>query len=193
MSKTLVLLTTLLASAALVVPSAQAGPKTAKGDMKSKGKTKTKGKGKGKPKPKPGKGKGKGKPKVVATVTGAGQRMAFSFGGRLRAREDGTVKGKFYLSAHPSDPTGNTVNVSCIYRNFTQMTVEDGTATIRASGRCRRLLADGAIQTVDADNLIQIVDNGSADQIDVNFVGGSGIAVPGGALSFGNFEVTGAT
>ena len=198
MSRTLLLLATLLSSAALVVPSAYAGPKAgSKGKGKAKGKTKGKSpKGKGWPGKggKGGKGKGgKSKPKVIGTVSGAGQRMAFSFGGQLRARDDGTVKGKFYLSAHPLSPPGNTLNVSCIYRSFSEMTIEGDTATFRASGRCRRLNTDGSIDTIEAQNLIQIVDNGSTDAIDVNFVGSTGIAVPGGTLSFGDFQITGAT
>ena len=205
MSRTLLLLATLLSSAALVVPSAYAGPKSGQGKGKGKGKTKGKspkgkggkgwpgkgGKGKG-GKGKGGKGKG-GKPKVIGTVSGAGQRMAFSFGGQLRARDDGSVKGKFYLSAHPLSPPGNMLNVSCIYNTFSEMTIEDDTATFRATGRCRRLNTDGSIDTIEAQNLIQIVDNGSNDAIDVNFVGSTGIAVPGGTLSFGDFQVTGAT
>lgn len=155
---------TVLVSTFLLAPAVSAGP------------------GGHKPKPKP--------KKVVAIMSGAGQRLSFSFGGKLKLRQDGSVKGKFILSAHPSSPAGNTLNVNCRFKEFSDVSITGGTATFRATGRCRRLNTDGTISSFKASNQFQIVDNPAGDQIDVNFIGSSGIAVPAGALSFGNFTFT---
>ena len=129
---------------------------------------------------------------TIASVSGAGQRLSASFGGKVKRKANGKLKGKFYLSLHPSSPTGSTLNVACIYRQFSSLTVDGSTATFQGKGKCRRLLTDGKIETVNVENIFQVVDNpDGTDAIDINFVGSTGVAVAGGSLSFGNFTVTG--
>jgi len=137
-------------------------------------------------------GGGGGNNGPTATVSGAGQRQAFSFGGKVKLK-DGKAKGEFALVAHPLAPQGTTVSVACGYKLFTGVTITGNTATFTARGKCARILTSGEIETFAAINTFQIVDNAAGDQIDVNFEGPSGIAVPAGALDFGDFAVAPAT
>lgn len=134
-----------------------------------------------------GGGGGGGQP--VATVAGAGQRLSFSFGGRIRLQGN-KATGDFALVAHPLAPQGTTISVACRYKKFDQVTITGNSAVFRGMGKCTRLLNTGALESFDATNVFQIVDNPDGDAIDVNFVGPTGIAVPGGSLEFGDFTVT---
>lgn len=145
------------------------------------------GKGKGGHHDDHGGGGGGGGP--TATLSGAGQRLTFSFGGNIQLR-DGKAKGEFALVAHPIAPQGTTLNVACHYRVFSDVTIVGHTATFTGKGKCQRILTSGELEHFNATNVFQIVDNPGGDAIDVNFVGGSGIAVPAGALEFGDFTVT---
>ena len=125
-------------------------------------------------------------------VRGAGQRLHFTFGGAF-IRDTAGIRGQFVLDVHPLAPTGTTLSLACRYTDFVDFIIEDNVATFEARGRCRRLDTAGEISMVDVHNEFRIVDNGdSGDLIDVEFVGTTGIAVPGGALDFGNLEVLGA-
>lgn len=125
----------------------------------------------------------------TASVTGAGQRQAFSFGGSVRLAGN-KATGEFVLVAHPLSPASTTVSVACRYRKFNQVSITGTTATFRGMGKCSRLLTSGEIENFEAVNVFQIVDNPAGDQIDVNFEGASGLAIPAGALDFGDFTVT---
>jgi hypothetical protein len=137
-----------------------------------------------------GGGGGGGSSQPTARVEGAGQRLSFSFGGNIQLR-NGLAKGEFALVAHPSAPQGTTLSVACGYKLFTDVTITGHTATFTGRGLCARILTSGQLEHFAATNTFQIVDNPTGgDQIDVNFEGTGGIAVPGGALEFGNFTVT---
>jgi hypothetical protein len=136
-----------------------------------------------------GGGGGGGADAPEARIHGAGQRLHFSFGGNVRLR-DGKAKGEFALVVHPPAPQGTTLSVACGYKLFTAVTITGNTATFTAHGLCARMFTDGRLEHFVATNTFQIVDNSTGDQIDVNFSGPTGIAVPAGALSFGDFTVT---
>jgi hypothetical protein len=122
-----------------------------------------------------------------ATIEGAGQRLHFSFGGSVKLKGN-KARGQFVLVAHPLAPQGNTLTIACKYKKFSEVVITAGSATFRAEGKCERLLSNGTFEPFDAINVFQLVNGDTTDSIDVNFVGGSGIAVPGGALEFGNFN-----
>jgi hypothetical protein len=136
-----------------------------------------------------GGGGGGGDDGPAATVKGAGQRLTFTFGGELTVK-NGKAHGEFALVAHPIAPGGNTLNASCHYKMFSDVTIAGDTATFTAKGKCRRIMTDGEIESVEATNTFQIVDRPSGDAISVSFVGSGGIAVPSGALEFGGFTIT---
>ncbi|MBC8069264.1 MAG: hypothetical protein IAG13_13090 [Deltaproteobacteria bacterium] len=136
-----------------------------------------------------GGGGGGGSKGPVASIVGAGQRLHFTFGGNVKLR-DGKAKGEFALVVHPIAPQGTTLSVACGYKLFTDVTITGNTATFTGHGLCARILTDGSLEHFVAKNIFQIVDNSAGDQIDVNFVGPTGIAVPAGELAFGNFTVT---
>jgi hypothetical protein len=135
-----------------------------------------------------GHGGGGGGNQPEATVQGAGQRLHFSFGGAVKLKGD-KARGQFVLVVHPLAPQGNTLAVACKYNKFSQVVISATQATFRGEGRCERLLANGTFEPFDAVNVFQIV-NGTEgpDSIDVNFVGPTGVAVPGGTLDFGDFN-----
>lgn len=192
----------------LVVPAqAQAGDGKHDGQGKHKGgkdKGKDKGKGKGNGGSKGGGhgggggggngggGGGSGGGADKTTVQGAGQRLHFSFGGRLVLnKKKNKLNGKFSIIVHPSSPTSDTLNVVCRYKQFKDLTVTGNTVEVDARGTCRILHTDGTLEVRQADNHITIVDNpGGTDSIDVEFNGSSGIAIPGGTMSFGDFSIT---
>ncbi len=135
----------------------------------------------------PGGGGAGGQP--VARVEGSGQRLHFSFGGSVRLVGN-QASGKFVLVIHPLAPQGNTLTVACKYNKFSEVTITPTAAMFRAEGKCERLLVTGALEPFDAINVFQIVHGDQIDSIDVNFVGPTGVAVPAGALDFGNFTLT---
>jgi len=135
-----------------------------------------------------GGGGGGGANQQEATVEGAGQRLHFSFGGSVKLKGN-KARGQFVLVVHPLAPQGSTLAVACKYNKFTEVTITAASATFRAEGRCERLLTNGTFEPFDAINVFQIVNGDTTDSIDVNFVGPTGVAVPGGALDFGNFNL----
>lgn len=126
------------------------------------------------------------------TLSGAGQRLNFSFGGRLWVY--GSVAGgEFAIMAHPQAPAGPTLNVACRYYTFFDVSVVTdplaNSITFDALGRCSTLATSGELSGFDAHNRIQIVDNPGGDAIGMSFVGPTGIAIAGGPLSFGDFTL----
>jgi hypothetical protein len=139
----------------------------------------------------PGGGGGGGGDKTI--VQGAGQRLHFSFGGRLVLNKSkNKMNGKFSIIVHPSAPTGDTLNVTCRYKQFDGLTITGNTVEVDARGKCTVLHTDGTLELRDANNHITIVDNpAGTDSIDVEVNGtGGGIEIPGGAMSFGDFSIT---
>jgi hypothetical protein len=82
----------------------------------------------------------------------------------------------------------------CRYDTFTNVSIAGDTATFDAEGVCRGENEFGDFEFA-ATNHFTIVDNGEpgtgVDTVDVNFLGPSGIAVPGGVIDSGNFQVSG--
>ena len=185
------LVASVFALSALSVPSAHAmGPKSGHpkaGHPKAKkgGKHDHDHDGDGK-----GKGKGKGK-KQVYTITGAGQRLHFSFGGQLKYNAtDNVLKGKFSIIVHPLAPPGDIVNTVCRYGEMTNPQLDGNDFQFDASGKCRSLHLDGSITVQEVTSHVMIQDNKTGtDGIDVDLVGSTGVAVPGGALSHGDFAI----
>lgn len=192
--------------------SSKKGPK----DLKVKGKLKEKGKKGKKGKGKKGKGKkGKGKKGqkdeggdsgsdsgssfedtcelpsgVTSMVKGAGQRLSFTFGGKMWVR-NGDASGKFFLSFHPQSPSTAIVNVTCSYDEFSNVEITNARAAFRMSGSCKQVFDDGRIERVNATNDV-IINNAETDSVSIVTVGG-GLSVPAGSLSFGNFQMAGGT
>jgi len=188
------------------------GPKRVRGKFKSKKKDKDKGKKKGKKdKGKKGKLKGKGNGKgdsdqdhdqgsgndpsedtcelpngVLNMVKGSGQRLSFTFAGKIWTRESGT-SGSFFLAFHPQSPSTAIVHVSCRYNEFSNVEISNARSEFRMSGSCRQVFDDGRMQTVDVTNDV-IINNSATDSVSISAVGG-GLSVPPGALSFGNFQM----
>lgn len=127
-------------------------------------------------------------------VTGGGTRNEFSFAGRVYLTGQGAAKGHFVILVRHDVPDGTSVAATCTYRTFDQVTISGNTASFHSVGKCKLLLTDGSTLTFASDNVFGIVDNGEpgagTDTIDVNFLGGSGLAIPGGVLSGGNFVVS---
>lgn len=138
-----------------------------------------------------GKGKGKhGDKGVVAKIAGAGQRLHFSFGGELTLRKNGKMHGTYILVANPQAPNGTTLSVACRFFQFDNATLNGSSLSFRAKGKCATLSTAGEVQRIDVVNEFDIIDNGDeGDQINVDFVGPTGIAIPAGALSFGNITI----
>ncbi len=136
------------------------------------------------------KGKGKGG-KEVYTITGAGQRLHFSFGGRLTYNKtDNLLKGKFSIIVHPLAPPGDIINTVCRYGELSNPQLDGNDFQFDASGKCRSLHLDGSLTVQEVTSHVTIQDNKTGtDGIDVDVVGSSGVAVPGGALSHGNFSI----
>jgi len=172
------------------VPLSDAGAKrgSAVQKMGKKGKKKKKGKG-----GKGGGGEGEAdscdRPwGVQAMVKGAGQRLDFTFAGKLITREAGTT-GFFFLSFHPDAPGGETLAVTCKYNRFEDVSISLGQSRFRMSGRCHRVLTSGQSEWSDATHEV-VINNGETDSIDIDLVGSGGISVPAGPLSFGNFAMS---
>lgn len=127
---------------------------------------------------------------VEAMVKGAGQRLSFTFVGKLWLRE-GKTSGSFFLAFHPQSPSSAIVHVSCRYNEFTDFAVSAEQARFTMSGSCRQLFDDGRIESVNATNEV-IINNGETDSVSITAVGG-GLSVPVGALSFGNFQMANAS
>ena len=182
------------------------GPKGLKGKGKLKGKGHKGKKGKKGHKGKKGKkGKGGGDPGsgdsgsgsddtcalpngVTSMVKGAGQRLSFTFAGKLWVR-NGTPSGSFFLSFHPQSPSSAIVHVTCRYNEFTNVEITDARASFQMSGNCSQIFDDGHTERVNATNDV-IINNAETDSVSIATVG-PGLSVPGGAMSFGNFQMAG--
>lgn len=198
------------ADTALLAVGKYKGPKGLKGkNAKKKGKHddnkgKHKGKNKGK---KPGKGHGSGGDDdsdsgesgadtcelpngVESMVKGAGQRLSFTFAGKVWVRE-GNTSGSFFLAYHPQSPGTAIVHVSCRYNEFSDVNISAAQTRFRMSGSCRQVFDDGRIESASATNDV-IINNGETDSVSITTVGG-GLSVPPGALSFGNFQMSNAS
>jgi len=131
---------------------------------------------------------------TLGFVTGGGTKDQFSFVGRVYLTSREAAKGHFVILIHPDLPDGNTVAVTCVYRDFDSVSFSGPTASFHSVGKCKVLLTDGSTAKFTSDNVFGISDNGQpgagTDTIDVNFLGASGIAIPGGFLTTGNFVVS---
>jgi hypothetical protein len=131
---------------------------------------------------------------TLGFVTGGGTKDQFSFVGRVYLTSREAAKGHFVILIHPDVPDGSTVAVTCVYRDFDSVTISGNTASFHSVGKCKVLLTDGSTAKFTSDNVFGITDNGQpgagTDTIDVNFLGASGIAIPGGFLSGGNFVIS---
>jgi hypothetical protein len=131
---------------------------------------------------------------ILAFVTGGGTKDQFSFAGRVILTSRESAKGHFVIIVHHDVPDGNNVAATCVYKKFDQVTISGNTASFHSVGKCTLLVNDGSKVKFTSDNVFGIVDNGEpgtgTDTIDVNFLGPSGIAIPGGFLSGGNFVVS---
>jgi len=153
--------------------------------------------GGGNKKGKKGKGKkGGGGPKppqepkkAALEISGAGQRLSFSFGGKLfYSKKFDKMFGKFSIVAHPSAPSGTTLNVVCRYNWFSNPEITGNTLEVDAHGHCRILSIEGDLETVETTGHLAITDNaGGTDTISVT-TDGPGLAIPGGELSFGDLR-----
>lgn len=150
---------------------------------------------------KPGKGKGHKHDKdgdstnggeqdaPVTIIRGAGQRLHFSFGGKLAFKND-KMKGNFVIVAHPTAPESTRLTISCRYFEFKNATLAGPRLEFDAKGHCAVLETDGDIEKIQVTNRVILIDNpAGTDSIDVEFIGPTGIMIPGGALSFGNFTL----
>ena len=127
-------------------------------------------------------------------VTGGGTKDQFSFAGRVSLTGGGAPKGHFIIIEHFNTPDGTNAAATCTYRTFDQVVISGNHASFHSVGKCKVYLTDGSTLKFNSDNVFGITDNGQpgngVDVIDVNFLGASGISIPGGVLSSGNFIVT---
>lgn len=123
---------------------------------------------------------------VESMVKGAGQRLSFTFAGKIW-RRDGNNSGSFFLAFHPQSPGTAIVHVTCRYNEFTDFDATAEQTRFTMSGSCRQIFDDGRIQSVAATNEV-VINNGETDSVSITAVGG-GLSVPPGALSFGNFQM----
>jgi Zn-dependent metalloprotease len=124
----------------------------------------------------------------AGAVTGEGSRGEWSVTANVHLRPDGAVRGQLLIRGRRPDGTRSI----CRYETFPRMAFLVNQARFDASGICESDTAAGPV-TFPAENRIIIADNGEPgvgrDTIDVNFLGSSGIAVPGGVIDRGNFDV----
>jgi hypothetical protein len=128
------------------------------------------------------------------SITGGGRRIDqfgnhWSFGGAVHLLDGGLGSGQFQLVLHLPPPLQPT---RCHYDTFTNFTIVGNVAAFDATGVCSGENQFGTFQFAAA-NHFTIVDNGEpgrgVDVIDVNFLGPIGIALPGGLITGGNFQV----
>lgn len=128
---------------------------------------------------------------AAPSVRGGADRGDFTVSGNLAKNAAGAPTGRFMIVLQPEVPDSSTLAVSCIYTSFSNFAVRGNVAVFDATGRCTVLDDDGLLPSFVASNHFTITDLGAGpDLIDVNMYGASGIAVPGGAVSFGDFIVT---
>jgi hypothetical protein len=132
-------------------------------------------------------------PDFEETFTGAGQRLHFTLGGMLGYDSDeDLISGHFSIVVHPLAPASEVLNASCRYDVFSAWERVDSTLEFDAGGRCLVLRIDGSLEEIEVTNHVTFVDDlggGGIDAIDVEIIGSTGIAVPGGLLDFGDFEL----
>jgi hypothetical protein len=128
-----------------------------------------------------------------AFVTGSGNVEGFSIAGRVRVAKNGRATGQFLIIVHRNEPEFSTAAVVCSYHQFDNVVIANGQATFHSVGACVALTTNGLRQSFVSDNVFSIVDAGEPgpglDAIDVNFLGASGVAIPGDVLLHGNFIV----
>ncbi|MCK6572892.1 hypothetical protein L6V77_17565 [Myxococcota bacterium] len=127
---------------------------------------------------------------ALPSVKGGADRGDFTVAGHLAKNAAGGLAGRFMIVLQPQVP-GDTLAVSCTYTAFSNFSVIRNVASFDATGRCIVLDDDGMLPSFAVSNHFTITDLGPGpDLIDVNMYGAVGIAVPGGAVSFGDFAVS---
>jgi hypothetical protein len=126
-------------------------------------------------------------------VTGSANTDGFSVIGLLHDLGAGRSSGHFKITVHRDVPENGMAAAICEYSRFVDVAIQGNRATFRSLGSCVGLAANGGSFRFTSDNVFTIVDNGEpgpgADAIDVNYLGPSGVAVPGSLLVHGNFIV----
>jgi hypothetical protein len=124
----------------------------------------------------------------AGAVTGHGSRGDWTLTANVRLEPDGTASGHLQIAgrAQGGQP------LICGYDMFRRMLIIVNQIRFDASGTCEYTSESGRVE-FPAENRVVIIDNGEPgaghDKIDVNFLGSSGIAVPGGVIDGGNFQV----
>lgn len=133
-----------------------------------------------------------GRPSEAApagAVTGQGSRGEWTLTADVRLRSDGTVSGQMQIVGQIE---GATTPLTCRYDSFRRMVIIVNQARFDASGTCEYRNESGRVEFA-AENRVVIIDNGEPgtgrDALDVNFLGSSGVAIPGGVIDRGNFYV----
>jgi hypothetical protein len=127
---------------------------------------------------------------ALPSVKGGADRGDFTVAGNLSKSAAGALTGRFMIVLQPQLPA-DTLAVSCTYTAFSNFSVLRNVASFDATGRCIVLDDDGLLPSFAVSNHFTITDLGAGpDLIDVNMYGPTGIAVPGGAVSFGDFSVS---
>ena len=128
-----------------------------------------------------------------AFVTGSGNTPGFSIAGYVGLLKNGEARGQFLIVMHRDVPEFTTAAAVCSYSRFDQVVIGADRATFHSVGTCVALTTAGQRQVFTSDNVFTILDGGEPgpanDAIDVNFLGVSGVAVPGRFLLHGNFIV----
>jgi len=134
---------------------------------------------------------------AAVQVTAAGGEKAYVTGGGNK--DDWTLSGTVKDSS--AGPTGHIRIVRdaepratiCDYETFTNLSIKPKVAKFDAEGTCRGESDFGPFE-FKASNAFTISDlsepGDDLDVIDVNFYGQTGIAIPGGVISDGNFDVS---
>lgn len=128
---------------------------------------------------------------ALPSVQGGADRQHFTVSGHLTKSAGGALAGRFMIVVRPDVPDSSTLAVVCTYTGFTNFTVVGNQTRFDARGACTTLDDEGTLPSWSAANRFTITDNGAGpDLLDVNMYGANGIAIPGGAVSFGDFTVT---
>jgi hypothetical protein len=128
---------------------------------------------------------------LAARVTGAGQRLHLSFGGDLTLRGNNRLAGEFVVVGAPQSPVGTMLTFTCRYRQFSDAQFEGIQVRFTGRGQCVRLATNGSVTEFSVTTQFRIVDNGNNDVIEAKMVGSTGISIPVGTLSFGDFVISG--
>jgi hypothetical protein len=119
------------------------------------------------------------------TFSGKGIRGDATMGGTLVRAANGSASGEFVLYLTPVDDSAT----ACRYVRFGNMQFSGDTVSFNAQGPCTTVTTNGGISHWTGSNAFSFtLGAGNAfDSVDVNFSGASGIAIPGGVLSSGDF------